>query len=217
MAHEGTIFLDEIGDMSSGAQTRLLRVLQEGRFSAIGEDKETEIDVRVIAATHVNLKQAVQEKRFREDLFYRLNVLSIEVPPLRERAEDIALLSGHFLTKYSHWREVADISPQAMEVLQTHKWPGNVRELENVIQHAIVRGKEDTIQPADLPPYLISGTASVRADAPAVFKFKGRAAAKKVLKADLLAYIEANNATVEQAAAHFHISRAWAYRLLAEG
>ena len=217
MAHGGTIFLDEIGDMGYGAQTRLLRVLQEGRLSAIGEDKEIEIDVRVIAATNVNLQRAIQEKKFREDLFYRLNVLSIQLPPLRERGGDIAVLSTHFLGKYAPWRQVSGISPEAMEVLTAHKWPGNVRELENVIQSAIVRGKEKTIQPTDLPQYLQFGTASAKAEGPAAFRYKGRAAMKKVLKADLVAYMEATGATVEDAAEHFEISRAWAYRLLAQG
>jgi transcriptional regulator with PAS, ATPase and Fis domain len=213
MANGGTIFLDEIGEMGLEAQTRLLRVLQEGVFSPVGDDAEVEIDVRVVAATNVNLEEAVRQKKFREDLFYRLNVVPIEVPPLRERRDDIPLLARHFLRKYQGWRLVENISPDAMEILMSHEWRGNVRELENIVQAAIVNGGEETIQRADLPKYIL---APKPAAGTTDLKGKGRAVAKKVQRADILARMKATGETAEQAGAHFGFKRAWTYRLLAE-
>ncbi len=140
MADGGTLFLDEIGDISPKLQVDLLRVLQEKAFYRVGGSEEIRVDARVIAATKVDLRQAVQEGRFRDDLFYRLNVIEIHVPPLRERREDIPLLAGHFLERLGPElrKEIADISESGMRVLMDHSWPGNVRELENSIERAMV-------------------------------------------------------------------------------
>jgi len=140
LAGEGTIFLDEIGDISPKLQADLLRVLQERSFYRLGGSEEVKVDVRVIAATHKDLRQAVAEGRFREDLFYRLNVIEIQLPPLRERREDVPLLAHHFLERIAHevGKEVTAISDGAMRALLDHDWPGNVRELENAMERAIV-------------------------------------------------------------------------------
>jgi DNA-binding NtrC family response regulator len=148
MAEGGTIFLDEIGDISAKLQVDLLRVLQERRFYRVGGSEEVTVDVRVIAATHVNLQQAVAEGKFRDDLFYRLNVIGISIPPLRERREDIPLLAQHFLESISHelGKQVDAISEGGLKALLDHNWPGNVRELENAMERAMVtcRGEELT-------------------------------------------------------------------------
>ncbi len=140
MAHGGTLFLDEIGDISPKLQVDLLRVLQERSFYRVGGSEEVRVDVRVISATHVNLQQAVAEARFRDDLYYRLNVIEIRIPALRERREDIPLLANHFLERLSHelGKSVAEISEGALKVLMDHNWPGNVRELENAVERAMV-------------------------------------------------------------------------------
>jgi DNA-binding NtrC family response regulator len=145
-AHGGTIFLDEIGDISPKLQVDLLRVLQDRAFYRVGGSQEVRVDVRVVAATHVNLQQAVAEGRFRDDLFYRLNVIEIRIPPLRDRREDIPLLAAHFLERISHelGRDVSEIGECALRVLMDYHWPGNVRELENAVERAVVtcRGRE---------------------------------------------------------------------------
>jgi DNA-binding NtrC family response regulator len=140
MAHEGTIFLDEIGDISPKLQVDLLRALQERSFYRVGGQEEVRVDVRVIAATHVNLQQAVAEGKFRDDLYYRLNVIEIRIPPLRERHEDIPLLAAHFLERLSHelGKDVGEISEDGLKALLDYHWPGNVRELENAIERAMV-------------------------------------------------------------------------------
>ncbi len=146
LASGGTLFLDEIGDISPKLQVDLLRVLQERSFYRVGGSEEVRVDVRIIAATHVNLQKAVAEGRFREDLFYRLNVIAIRIPPLRERKDDIPLLANHFMDRLSHelGKEVDGISEVALRILMDYNWPGNVRELENVIERAMVtcRGRE---------------------------------------------------------------------------
>jgi DNA-binding NtrC family response regulator len=153
LADKGTIFLDEIGDISAAMQAKLLRVLQEKRFERVGGQESIEVDVRVIAATNKNLDKEVKEGRFREDLFYRLNVIKIDIPPLRERTEDIPLLITHFLNKYARPNAPPKkMSPEAMERLLAYKWPGNIRELENAIERAAVTTVGDTIGPERLPP-----------------------------------------------------------------
>ncbi|MFP3869501.1 MAG: sigma-54-dependent transcriptional regulator [Syntrophobacteria bacterium] len=153
MADGGTLFLDEIGEVSPKTQVDLLRVLQERRIQRLGSDQEIPVDVRIIAATNQDLLQAIREQRFREDLYYRLNVISVHLPSLRERKEDIPLLAEHFIRKFSVEmnREPVKISPEAMELLMDYQWPGNVRELENVIERALVIGQSLTIFPDDLP------------------------------------------------------------------
>jgi DNA-binding NtrC family response regulator len=153
MANGGTIFLDEIGTISSKMQVELLRVIEKKQFSRVGGNEVISSDFRVIAATNENLEDAVREGRFREDLYYRLNVFTIFIPPVRERLEDIPVLAKYFLSKYSCQmnKKVTNISDEAMEFLLQYQWPGNVRELENAIERAIVVCKGDTIAVDDLP------------------------------------------------------------------
>jgi DNA-binding NtrC family response regulator len=157
LAHGGTIFLDEIGEVSPPTQILLLRVLQDRRFERVGGEETLEVDVRVIAATNKNLMEEMRKGTFREDLYYRLNVIPIFVPPLRERKDDIPLLTSYFLQKFSRekGKEVTSIGSEVMELFLAHSWPGNVRELENVIEHASIITKKDKILPKDLPQYLL--------------------------------------------------------------
>jgi DNA-binding NtrC family response regulator len=154
-ADKGTLFLDEIGDMSMLTQSKLLRVLQEKCFERVGGNESINVDVRIIAATNKSLVQAIKEGSFRVDLFYRLKVFSIFIPPLRERRSDIPLLVEHFIEKFSSQlgQRPKEISKKALQLLMRYHWPGNVRELENNIHTALVMSKGDTIQPEDLPIY----------------------------------------------------------------
>lgn len=156
LANGGTIFLDEIGDMPLKMQAKLLRVLQEKEFERVGGNKVIKVDVRVIAATNKDLKKLIKEGKFREDLYYRLNVMTIEIPPLRERQEDIEELVKVLLKKLSNQlgKYVSNISDTALECLLAHDWPGNVRELENVLERAINLTDSDTILPVHLPVYI---------------------------------------------------------------
>jgi DNA-binding NtrC family response regulator len=157
LAHGGAIFLDEVGDIPAPMQAKLLRVLQERAFERIGGTQTIQVDVRVIAATNRSLQKLVKEGKFREDLYYRLNVVKIDLPPLRDRAEDIPLLVAHFTRKYARPGEPAkQIAPAAMEVLINHSWPGNVRELENAIERATVTSRDPVIQVENLPAELLS-------------------------------------------------------------
>jgi DNA-binding NtrC family response regulator len=157
LADGGTIFLDEIGDMSPNLQVKLLRVLQERTFEPVGSSKTLSVDVRVVAATNQDLEQAIRERRFREDLFYRLNVFPIEVPPLRERGEDIPLLAQHFLdlANEQKGKSVESLTPATLERLVAHSWPGNVRELENLMERLVILTGEGAIDPSHLPPALL--------------------------------------------------------------
>ena len=156
LANEGTLFLDEIGDMSLKTQAKVLRILQERKFERVGGTRTIEVDVRVIAATNKNLEEEIQKGHFREDLFYRLNVLPFHVPPLRERREDIASLVKHFLAHFSRQesREDKTMAPDAMKVLQNYSWPGNVRELKNLIERLVIMTPGNEIRLADLPSNL---------------------------------------------------------------
>jgi two-component system response regulator PilR (NtrC family) len=156
VADRGTIFLDELGEMSSMMQVKLLRVLQERRFRRVGGTEEVEANIRVIAATNQDLAKMVADGRFREDLYYRVNVIQVQLPPLRERQEDIALLAGHFLEKFREQmgKNVASISQEAMAYLERYDWPGNIRELENIIERAVALESSAAILPDSLPPQL---------------------------------------------------------------
>ncbi len=156
IADQGTIFLDEIGDLSLAVQTKLLRVLQEKEFERIGDNTTLRVDVRVIAATNRSLENLMEEGKFREDLYYRLSIFPILVPPLRDRKKDIALLTNHFIEKYSEEqdRKILEISPPAMDMLVGYHWPGNVRELENCIERAIILCTEGIIDTYHLPANL---------------------------------------------------------------
>jgi DNA-binding NtrC family response regulator len=155
-ADGGTLFLDEIGELSPMLQVKLLRVLQEKTVRPVGDTREIGVDVRVVAATNINLERGIEEGGFRRDLFYRLNAITIQTPPLRERKEDIAPLARHFLDRFNQERKgkVRGIEPKAMDFLLNHDWPGNVRELENVINRAYTLGSGETIGSGDLPPEL---------------------------------------------------------------
>lgn len=156
LAHGGSLFLDEIGELPLSLQAKLLRVLQDRTFTRVGGIEKIEVDVRLITATNTNLENAIEKSRFREDLYYRLNVIPIFIPPLRERTEDIGPLIDHFINKYStkNKRTIKGIAPEAMNALMNCNWLGNVRELENAIENAVVMADSDIIQLSDLPGYL---------------------------------------------------------------
>jgi DNA-binding NtrC family response regulator len=151
-ANGGTLFLDEIGDLKIGLQTSILRLLQEGEYRPVGSVITKKADLRFIAATNKNLEQAIKDNTFREDLFYRLNVIRLEIPPLKDRTEDIPLLSHHFLNKYCllNRKEVKRIAPSALQALTAGQFPGNVRELENIIERGVIFCTGDTLTLSDL-------------------------------------------------------------------
>jgi Nif-specific regulatory protein len=162
VANGGSIFLDEIGELAPALQAKLLRVLQQREFVRLGGTQPIKVDVRLIAATNQDLRAAADEGRFRKDLFFRLNVVAITMPSLRERGQDVPLLANYFLSRYSQRckRRVRGISPPAMECLQRYDWPGNVRELENAIEHAVLLGVDEVIMPEDLPEVIAEGQAA---------------------------------------------------------
>jgi Nif-specific regulatory protein len=171
LAHGGTLFLDEVGDLSPALQIKLLRVIQEKEFERVGGTETLKVDVRLIAATNIHLEQRVAEGSFRQDLYYRLNVFPIHIPPLRERKTDILLLADHFVEKYgrNNHKNVRRISTPAIDMLMAYHWPGNVRELENCIERAVLLSRDDVIHGHHLPPTLQTAEASGTA-------FKGRLA-----------------------------------------
>lgn len=152
-AHEGTLFLDEIGHMSLGLQSKLLRFLQDGIFQPVGDHHEKRVNVRLVAATNVNIEEQIASGRFMSDLLYRIEVIPIHVPPLRERVEDIPLLAGHFVAEYArrYLRAMEGISSEAMRILVDYPWPGNIRELKNCLARAVILSKKSFISPEDLP------------------------------------------------------------------
>jgi transcriptional regulator with GAF, ATPase, and Fis domain len=152
-ANGGTIFLDEVGDLPLAAQVKLLRTLQEGEVKRVGSDEVRTVDVRVVAATNVDLKSKIEQGEFRRDLFYRLNVIAIQLPPLRQREDDVVVLTHHFLQKLAlrMGRDPKRIGADALHMLKSYAWPGNVRELEHAIEHAFVLCQGDTISASDLP------------------------------------------------------------------
>ncbi|MCH7986105.1 MAG: sigma-54-dependent Fis family transcriptional regulator, partial [Acidobacteria bacterium] len=158
-ADGGTLFLDEVGDMSLRTQSKVLRVLEEQRIEPLGSNRSIQVDTRVIAATNKNLEEEMAHGRFREDLFYRLNVVPFHVPALRERAEDIPLLADYFLEQFAsaYGRRKKELAPDALEVLQSYPWPGNVRELKNMIERLVIMAPQDRIQKRHLPPELSRG------------------------------------------------------------
>jgi len=185
-ADTGTILLDEIGEMPQPLQVKLLRVLQGNEIRSVGDSKTQKIDVRVIAATSKNLKEEAAKGHFREDLFYRLNVLQISIPPLRERPEDIPVLCQHFINTFNSSlnKKIKSITPSSMSIIRKHQWPGNVRELENIIEHAIVVAEGDRILPENLPPEFIN--ASEEKDDNAIIAGNSLKDAKKVLEKKLI-------------------------------
>jgi len=160
-AHLSTLFLDEIGDTSLGMQAKILRALQEREIIRVGGTEAIKVDVRIIAATNRNLEQLLKEGRFREDLYYRLKMIPIECPPLRERGDDIEVLAAHFLQKaaLASAREVHGVTPEALEALKAYPWPGNVRQLEWAIERAVVLGESDQVELGDLPQEVLQPVA----------------------------------------------------------
>ncbi|GAG71082.1 unnamed protein product [marine sediment metagenome] len=165
-ADGGTVFLDEIGEINASAQIKLLRVIQSQQFERLGGEQKLTVDIRILAATNKNLLDEVKNSSFREDLFYRLNVIPINLPPLRDRRNDIPLLSQYFLERFCEEqnKKIKAFSSEAMRILLDYSWPGNVRELENTIEHAVVLVKEDMIQVSDIPKGLRDDRISARAE-----------------------------------------------------
>jgi transcriptional regulator with GAF, ATPase, and Fis domain len=153
MAHGGTIFLDEVGDMSPTLQVKLLRVLQDQSFERVGGTKSVRVDVRILAATNRNLEEAIAKNEFREDLFYRLSVIPLTLPPLRERQDDIPVMLQHFMGQFNRLRnrKLQGFAPRTLQMLANYQWPGNVRELENLVDRLVVLKGQGVIEPEDLP------------------------------------------------------------------
>ena len=164
MADKGTLFLDEVGELPLGLQTKFLRVLEERRFERVGGQKSIDVDVRMVAATNRDLAEMVKRGTFREDLYYRLNVITIEVPPLRDRLDDVPLLAEHFLARYRSQaaRRITGFAPDAIAAMTRYSWPGNVRELRNAVERAVVLGDREHITAADLPPQVLAAAAPSR-------------------------------------------------------
>jgi len=220
-ADEGTIFLDEIGDIPTATQVRLLRVLQEGEVKRVGANEPTRVDVRVIAASNVNLQRAREQGKFREDLFYRLNVIPITLPPLRDRPEDVPLLAYHFLKVYSEKlkKKLMGISPKAMEALTCNRWAGNVRELENVIERAVVLCSKEMVDLDDLPseilkPQKVAGDFEVSSLAHLPYAQAKRLARRTFERSYLSALLERNGHNISSAARAAGVDRSNFRRLL---
>jgi transcriptional regulator with PAS, ATPase and Fis domain len=209
VAHGGTLFLDEIGEISPGTEVKLLRILQEGEFQRVGGSDSIKVDVRIIAATNQNLEDLVKNGRFRQDLYYRLNVFPIAVPSLRERATDIPLLVSHIIEKHKQNinRQISGISPQAVASLVIHSWPGNVRELENVIQRMMVLCKGEILDVEDLPAE-IRGAESETRDNARDLKGISRESTWIVEKKTILEALSKEGGNVTRAAKSLGISRA---------
>ncbi|MCX6122712.1 MAG: sigma-54 dependent transcriptional regulator [Ignavibacteriales bacterium] len=205
LADGGTILLDEIGDISPKLQLDLLRILQERTFYRVGGTEENKIDVRVIAATHVDLQEAVQQGKFREDLYYRLNVINIHIPPLRERLEDIPLLTKGFVERLSHelGKDIADVSEGALKKLMEHTWPGNVRELENAIERAMVTCKERVLSENDFQ-FLNSGKKETAWIAPLM-------TLDEMERESIIAALKRTEGNVKEAASQLGIDRSTLY------
>lgn len=168
-AHRGTLFLDEIGDMASSLQAKLLRVLEQKEITRLGSNESLKVDVRFLAATNKELHQEVEEGRFRQDLYYRLRVIPLHVPPLRERQEDIPLLVDYFLRDYAekHKKKIRGISPKVRELFFRHKWPGNVRELKNCIESMVITGQGETLEMEEVPEWIFQSTQEAELNIPA--------------------------------------------------
>jgi DNA-binding NtrC family response regulator len=217
-AGEGTLFLDEIGELSLNTQVKLLRVLQQREFSRLGSNKLIPLNARVVFATHRNLQEMCEAGTFRRDLFFRVNVMSINVPALRDRTEDIPMLARHFLTRYAseYCKPVVDIRPNAMELLVDYDWPGNIRELENVIQGAVILADGDSISRADLPEHLQQlGTEEAT---PTEFEVEGFDQLLRQFKISLAnKVISECNGNKSLAARKLRVSRAYLHRLIRMG
>lgn len=208
-ADGGTIFLDEIGNIGLLAQAKLLRILQDGEFERVGESKTKKMDVLVIAATNIDIKKAVREKKFREDLYYRLKVVSINLPPLRERKEDIPLMVKHFIDKFNKTmgKEVVNVFPKVMDMLMRYNYPGNVRELENIIEHAFIRCNGNTIFPHHLPDDFLHDEKDFLEDI-----LKGKRPLENLERRLIFRVLDETNWAYQEAASRLGISRATLWR-----
>ena len=215
LASEGTLFLDEIGDLPPGLQVKLLRVLQERTFERVGENRSRQTAARIVAATNADLREGVARGTFREDLYYRLRVVPVEVPPLRRRRQDIRPLADHLLARTAAQQGlVKRLSPQAVRALLAYDWPGNVRELVNALEYAVAVGKSETILPEDLPPEILSRTAPESTPIPA-----GPAATETSGEPERERLVQALNEHAwkrEAAAASLGISRTTLWRKMRE-
>lgn len=210
-ADGGTLFLDEVSNLSLSAQTKLLRFLQELEIKRVGGTENIKVDVRVVAATNQPLEPLVKEGKFREDLFDRLNVVSLTLPPLRERKEDIPLLAGHFLQKFSeeNQKKISHISPEALEILTYYSWPGNVRELEHSIERAVIFSVHPILLPEDLPPGMSSKIKITEIELPGKLL-----TLKEIEKRYVLKVLEETRGNKKKAAEILGIDRATLYRML---
>ncbi len=212
LADGGTIFLDEIGDISPAMQVKLLRVLQEGRFEPVGSEKTIKVNVRVVSATHRDLIKEMAAGKFREDLYYRLSVVPLMLPPLRERRIDIPLLANHFLKLYAGDKKMA-FSPEALDFMLSYNWPGNVRELQNWIQFALIKCKTGTILLEHLPPIALKTLPATLRNSPAIAQAKGK---QRLTQEMVLAAIDGAGGNKVEAAKALGVSRATLYRFIDE-
>ncbi len=221
LAHQGTLFLDEVSEMSPRLQVKLLRVLQENEFEPVGGTQTIRVDVRVVAATNTDLKEAIRQGRFRQDLYYRLNVVPIHLPPLRDRREDIPMLVDHFLEKYNreNGKTVTKISREVLDHLLAYSWPGNVRELENCIEHAVVMSPGNTLSTSLLPAEVLAGASGERRSRAAI---AGQPLNPHSVEGELQMLLDRYYKTAEDAAGareslHSLVERLIISRALAEG
>ncbi|MBI1747507.1 MAG: sigma-54-dependent Fis family transcriptional regulator [Acidobacteria bacterium] len=210
LAHTGTLFLDEIGELYPALQAKLLRTLQERELRRLGSEKTIPVDLRVIAATNRNLRAEIANKNFREDLYYRLNVVHVLLPPLRERKGDIPLLANHFLQHFSqqYHRATRTLLPEVMKLFLSYTWPGNVRELQNVLQHAVLLAETDSVRAGDLPENL-------QTEFPQELSFQRlrEQQAKAVEKTFLVELLRKHKGNISEASAEAHMTRKMIYRL----
>ena len=218
-ANQGTLFLDEVGELNTVMQAKLLRLLQEGEYKPVGGLNTKHADIRFVAATNHDIKQRIAEKKFREDLFYRLNVICFRLPALRERREDIPLLVRHFLEKYSKLnnKEIRDIEPKAISMLMAREWPGNVRQLENVIERGVILCQSDRIRLEDLMPERTDSRPLPYFNE-AVYRLPFREAKEAVIKAFHRQYIQAilqqNRGNISKAADQAGVQRQYLHRVM---
>jgi DNA-binding NtrC family response regulator len=199
LADGGTLFLDEIGELNLHVQIKLLRVLETGCFERVGGEETLESDVRIIAATNKDLDEEIKEGRFREDLYYRLNVINLELPPLRERREDIGLLTDSFLVKYAtkNKKDIKGFSSQSSRILSNYDWPGNVRELENAVERAVVMARNEFIEPGNLPSNISQSLRKTKKD---TFRIPSGTTMKEIEKKVILETLHTTNGSKSKAA-----------------
>ncbi len=221
-ADNGTFFMDEISELAAPLQVKFLRVLQDGKFRRLGSNQEREVDIRLLCATNQPLEEKVEAGQFREDLYYRINTFTIQIPPLRDRPDDIPLLAQHFLQRYArqHQKPVREISPQAMELLVKGEWKGNIRELEHVLERAVILASGEAVQPADLPQQIRSAEAGFQTPQTFLLSLPFKEAKERLIEDFERRYIEdilqKYHGNVSRAAEHSGIDRRSLHRLLAK-